>query len=306
MRPSLPSSISCLISVDGRHAAVVVPDHVRHAGRFDRRDHRLALPPRSGRAASRTSPSCRPSRRRWRSRACVSFGLAMSMRSMSLRSTSVAPVGLDRLVAPVRRRTPSTRSALRAHDRLEHRLIRQVEEPRRLAERVRVRPAHEAVADEPDVQCFHRMRSQLRRIWRRSSHPQSQPCASRHRDHRAPSTSFQVCWLRHHRVREHAAVPADVLERAASASPLLVAQPEAGVRTMSSLPLGSVGRQCRPVLSCEPEPLTVASFCATWKSIVHGRSASVIVLQRRRRAPPVRPVEVLGQDAILGRVVAHA
>ena len=45
----------------------------------------------------------------------------------------------------------------------------------------------------------------------------------------------------------------------------------------SSLPLGSLGRQCRPVLSCEPEPLTVASFWATWKSIVQGRSAAVSV-----------------------------
>src|SRR4030095_1350676 len=47
-------------------------------------------------------------------------------------------------------------------------------------------------------------------------------------------------------------------------------------RTMSILPLGSFGRQWRPVLSCEPEPLTVASFCATWKSFTHGRSAAVI------------------------------
>jgi hypothetical protein len=44
---------------------------------------------------------------------------------------------------------------------------------------------------------------------------------------------------------------------------------------MSSLPLGSVARQWRPVLSCEPEPNTVPSFWATWKSIVQGRSASV-------------------------------
>ena len=48
--------------------------------------------------------------------------------------------------------------------------------------------------------------------------------------------------------------------------------------TMSSLPLGSLGRQWRPVLSCEPEPCTVASFWATWKSIVQGRSAAVSCL----------------------------
>ena len=32
---------------------------------------------------------------------------------------------------------------------------------------------------------------------------------------------------------------------------------------MSSIPLGSVAWQWRPVLSCEPEPKTVASFWAT-------------------------------------------
>jgi hypothetical protein len=46
-------------------------------------------------------------------------------------------------------------------------------------------------------------------------------------------------------------------------------------QTMFSLPAGSPGRQWRPVLSCEPEPWTVASFWATWKSIVQGRRASV-------------------------------
>src|SRR6476659_3370532 len=48
-------------------------------------------------------------------------------------------------------------------------------------------------------------------------------------------------------------------------------------RTTSILPLGSLGRQWCPVLSCEPEPLTVASFCATWKSFTHGRKAAVIL-----------------------------
>src|SRR5215467_261858 len=48
-------------------------------------------------------------------------------------------------------------------------------------------------------------------------------------------------------------------------------------RTMSILPLGSFGRQWRPVLSCEPEPLTVASFCATWKSFTQWRRAPVIL-----------------------------
>ena len=48
--------------------------------------------------------------------------------------------------------------------------------------------------------------------------------------------------------------------------------------TMSSFPLGSSAGQCFPVLSCEPAPWISPSFCATWKSIVHGRSLSVICL----------------------------
>jgi hypothetical protein len=50
---------------------------------------------------------------------------------------------------------------------------------------------------------------------------------------------------------------------------------------MSSLPFGSVARQCRPVWSWDPEPKTVASFWATWKSIVQGRRTAVKVLSAR-------------------------
>ena len=50
---------------------------------------------------------------------------------------------------------------------------------------------------------------------------------------------------------------------------------------IDSFPLGSFGRQCLPVLSCEPEPFTVASFWATWKSIVQGRRAAVSVARAR-------------------------
>ena len=74
---------------------------------------------------------------------------------------------------------------------------------------------------------------------------------------------------------------------------------------MSSLPLGSVARQWRPVWSCEPEPKTVASFWATWKSIVQGRRAAVSVLRAASSVALVLPVEVLGQDAVLGGVLAE-
>ncbi len=57
--------------------------------------------------------------------------------------------------------------------------------------------------------------------------------------------------------------------------------------------------------SCEPEPKTVASFWATWKSIVQGRSAAVKVLQGRVENGQVGPVVVLRQDAVLGGVLAE-
>ena len=74
---------------------------------------------------------------------------------------------------------------------------------------------------------------------------------------------------------------------------------------MSSLPFGSFARQWRPVWSCVPEPCTVASFWATWKSIVQGRSAAVRVRSACVERLAVLPVEIIGQDAILRRVFAH-
>ena len=90
-----------------------------------------------------------------------------------------------------------------------------------------------------------------------------------------------------------------------STRPLSSRSQNPACRTMSSLPFGSCGRQWRPVLSCEPDPFTVPSFCATWKSIVHGRSARVIFFSPSSSAALIRPVEVLRQDPIVRRVVAH-
>ena len=50
----------------GGHAAVIVPDHVGHLGLLDGVHHLARIRRRSGPAAFRTSPSCRPWRRRWR------------------------------------------------------------------------------------------------------------------------------------------------------------------------------------------------------------------------------------------------
>ncbi len=75
---------------------------------------------------------------------------------------------------------------------------------------------------------------------------------------------------------------------------------------MFSLPFGSVARQWRPVWSCEPETNTVASFCATLKSRVQGRSAAVSVfLQGGVEHRLVFPVEIRGQDAIFRGVLAQ-
>ena len=87
---------------DGGHAAVVVPDRVRHAGGFSTASTiSLALGRGARRAASRTGPSCRPWRRRWRSRDACCSGLQMSMASMSLRSISFRQSVSIGLVAPV-------------------------------------------------------------------------------------------------------------------------------------------------------------------------------------------------------------
>ena len=74
---------------DGRHAAVVVPDHVRHAGLLDGLDHlqRLRRPfMASGFSHRIILPALAAARA---ISACVLFGVQMSIRSMSLRSTSL-------------------------------------------------------------------------------------------------------------------------------------------------------------------------------------------------------------------------
>src|SRR5204863_5338172 len=73
------------------------------------------------------------------------------------------PVLLHRLPAPPRREGLRLRRVSSANG-LQDRLVREVKIPRRLEERVRMRPPHEAVADHPDIQLLH---------------ASLQPCASR-------------------------------------------------------------------------------------------------------------------------------
>ena len=72
-----------------RHAPVVVPDHVRHAGFLDRLRPCARIRRRCGPAASRTAPSCPACAAAMAISACVSLGLAISIRSISGRSTSL-------------------------------------------------------------------------------------------------------------------------------------------------------------------------------------------------------------------------
>src|SRR5262249_54346487 len=71
-----------------------------------------------------------------------------------LPGDQVAPVGGVRLVSPVLGEFLHALFVPR-RDRLQHRLARQVEEPRRLQERIRMRASHEPVADQTDIQGFH-------------------------------------------------------------------------------------------------------------------------------------------------------
>ena len=138
---------------DRGHAPVVVPDRVRHAGRFDSRDHRLGLfcvPPERLLAHDDLSRLCRGDR-------------DLVMRVVRARDVDqvdvlpldeLPPVALDSFVSPIAREALRPVRIPRA-DRLEHRPERQVEEARRLMERIGVRAPHEAVTDETDVQILH-------------------------------------------------------------------------------------------------------------------------------------------------------
>jgi len=85
---------------------------------------------------------------------------------------------------------------------------------------------------------------------------------------------------------------------------LVVAEPEAGVLGDIELAGGVVGETVAPVLSWVPLPWTVALFWATWKSMVHGRSAWVSVLSASSSLL-YRSSRSSGEDGVFGGVVAH-
>ena len=101
--PAQPAFVDQLLGQrDRRHAAVVVPDHVRHAGPLHRLDHGLGFARRCGPAASRTSPSCPPAPRRWRFRRACRWGWRYRSGRSPGDSTSSRQSVSDGFVAPVR------------------------------------------------------------------------------------------------------------------------------------------------------------------------------------------------------------
>ena len=138
---------------DRRDAAVVVANHVHDARLPHRAQHRLAFRRRCARAASRTGRPCLPRRRRSQISRCVSLGVTMSTMSISGSAITLAPIGRPR--SPSRDSPPPLRTAaaLRPQIVFMSNVSRQIEEARRLPPGVRVRPAHEVVADHPDCKC---------------------------------------------------------------------------------------------------------------------------------------------------------
>ena len=132
-----------------------------------------------------------------------------------------------RIGSPKYPRTPDA-VGIAGDDRLQDRLIRQIEESRRLEERIAVRVPHEPVADQRDIERFLR-------------HRQFHPCASRTAII-VESTAVHVAGCIIVAFGKHAAVPADVLERARRRS-LVVAHPEASMAGNIQLPVRIVGRQ---------------------------------------------------------------
>jgi hypothetical protein len=152
--PSEPAVVQELLDErDGRDPPVVVPDRVRDPRRFDGVDHRLRL----GRG---------PAERLLAHHHLAGPGSGdgyLVMRVVGagdvddvdvLAGDERAPVRLVRLVAPVRGERLHAFLVARG-DRLEDRLVGKIEKSWSLKEGVGVGPAHEAVADQADVQRFH-------------------------------------------------------------------------------------------------------------------------------------------------------
>ncbi len=137
---------------DGGHAAVVVPDGVRHAGLLDRFDHLLPLGRIHGKRLLAEDHL-----------AGLGRGdgdiVVQVVRHADIDRVDIvpldelSPIGLDRGVTPRIGELPGLGLVAGTHG-LQHRLVLEVEEIVDAAVGVRVRPAHEAVTDHADAERF--------------------------------------------------------------------------------------------------------------------------------------------------------
>src|SRR5712692_9225645 len=138
---------------NGRDAAIVVPDHVRHLRALDGLDHFLAFGAvhRERLFAQDHFAGLGGGEGDWG----VSVVWTGDVDEVDVVARDeFAPVGFDRIPTPLRGETFGLRG-VPGTDRLEDRPVAQVEEVVDLAVGVRVRPAHEAVTNKSDVELFH-------------------------------------------------------------------------------------------------------------------------------------------------------
>ena len=192
-----------------------------------------------------------------------------------------------------------TRSGIARTDRFQHRTIGQIEKTGGLQVRIRMRTPHESVADNPNIQVF------LLR------HSCSSPRFSPTRAHRAlrikvAKNLHPGLGRGHHRVGEHAAVPADMFDRPESEfhSSSRIHRP--AILTISILPLGSFGRAMAAGLVVRARAFDRAVVLRDVE-INRPRTQCIGDLpQRVDQNAAIRPVDSpAGSRPALGRVVAQ-
>ena len=139
---------------DGGHSAVVVPDRVGNLGILDRLHHRLPFD-QVHRKGLLAEDHLARLRRGDRDLGVAVVGSADIDRVDVLAGDELPPVGLDGFVTPLLGEGAGAR-LVAAADGLEHRAIREVEEVVHTLVAIGVRPAHEAVTHQADVQRFLR------------------------------------------------------------------------------------------------------------------------------------------------------
>src|SRR5262245_37769794 len=150
--PETPFVKKVLEQHDRRRAAVVVPNHVRDFGGFDRFDHHLRL----SRVASQRFLAHHNLAREGGGDGDLGMRV---IRAGDVDKVNVfaldqlTPIRLDRLVTPVVREGLRAIGIARA-DSLQRRLNGKIKETSGLQKRVRMSASHETIADQTDIQLF--------------------------------------------------------------------------------------------------------------------------------------------------------